>query len=303
MNVSDQLIVSIGDSVASGEGNPDTGGLFSAAEWIGRRCHRSMLSDTQAALAAERADAGSSISFVPLGCSGRPSRRVARRVPYPARRRGGALQLDLVNQIQEGREIDALIVSVGANDVGFSDIVIFCAKVVDCPDRRFDPDKPWKGEARPRRPGRCARSLPVRSPTWSAAMRPSTSGSRTPSQRIGSSSSSTSIHETAWMRTGTAVLPGDDPAVGEIAGRVAVARPRAAQRAGGRGAAMAGRWPRTRRVLPGPRHLRREGPALDPQAGRVGRAAGGPGARRAPCSLASRGRSIRTSWAIWRRRS
>ena len=70
LNVSDQLIVSIGDSVASGEGNPDTGGLFSAAEWIGRRCHRSMLSDTQAALAAERADAGSSISFVPLGCSG-----------------------------------------------------------------------------------------------------------------------------------------------------------------------------------------------------------------------------------------
>ena len=155
LNVSDQLIVSIGDSVASGEGNPDDGGLFSAAEWIGRRCHRSMLSGpAQAALMAERADAGSSISFVPLGCSGAtvPEGLLGE---YRGIQPDGEVepsQLDLVNQIQEGREIDALMVSIGANDVGFSDIVIFCAKVVDCPNRRFDPDQPWKEAPPPARP-------------------------------------------------------------------------------------------------------------------------------------------------------
>jgi hypothetical protein len=143
----DHLIVSIGDSVASGEGNPDAGaGLLRGAKWLERACHRSMLSGhAQAALAIERGEPTSRVTFVPLGCSGATVPR-GLLGPYAGiEPRGGrelAPQVEELEAVAERREVDAALVSIGANDVGFSKVVQFCAVVSDCPRKRFDPEKP-----------------------------------------------------------------------------------------------------------------------------------------------------------------
>jgi hypothetical protein len=64
---SDYLVVSIGDSVASGEGNPDA----TPHTWLEPRCHRSLRSGAAlAARAVELGDRHSVVTFVPLACSG-----------------------------------------------------------------------------------------------------------------------------------------------------------------------------------------------------------------------------------------
>jgi hypothetical protein len=150
VHLDDLLVVSIGDSVASAEGNPDVPAAFGRnAVWLQPNCHRSLFSaPAQAALALERGDQGSSVSFVPLACSGaqitsgllRPYRGIE-----PAA--DGTLQpsqVGVVNKIERrpGFDIDALVVNVGANDLGFSHIVEFCLVTVDCTHRHFDPDHP-----------------------------------------------------------------------------------------------------------------------------------------------------------------
>jgi GDSL-like Lipase/Acylhydrolase family len=150
VHLDDLLIVSIGDSVASAEGNPDVPAAFGRnAIWLQPNCHRSLFSaPAQAALALERGEQGSSVSFVPLACSGaqitsgllRPYRGIE---PAP----GGALQpsqVGVVNKIERrpGFDIDALLISIGANDLGFSHIVEFCLLTVDCTRRHFDPGHP-----------------------------------------------------------------------------------------------------------------------------------------------------------------
>lgn len=146
----DHLIVSVGDSVASGEGNPDRAGDFPTrpARWLLRRCHRSLRSGhAEAALAVERGDSETDVAFVPLACSGATIEAGllhAYRGIQPDR---GELfeppQVDRVNTLAERREIDALLVSVGANDVNFSSIVKFCLRVDRCWERRFDPERPF----------------------------------------------------------------------------------------------------------------------------------------------------------------
>ncbi|MCA1674384.1 MAG: hypothetical protein LC799_20075, partial [Actinobacteria bacterium] len=80
--VRDHLIVSIGDSYASGEGNPDvnqtgTPTKGTKARWVDRRCHRSAhAGPAQAALALERADPHSSVTFLSFACSGANINRV-----------------------------------------------------------------------------------------------------------------------------------------------------------------------------------------------------------------------------------
>ncbi|MGN6696388.1 MAG: hypothetical protein ACTHN0_19575, partial [Aquihabitans sp.] len=69
----DNLIVSVGDSVASGEGNPDTleSGTYWSPKWQNKQCHRTSLAGpAQAALRMERRDPHSSVTFVHLACSG-----------------------------------------------------------------------------------------------------------------------------------------------------------------------------------------------------------------------------------------
>lgn len=140
--VRDYLIVSIGDSAASGEGVPDVPGAgpypFPQAQWIDRRCHRSAnAGPAQAALRLERADAHTSITFVDLSCSGAKIttgllQDYAGQEPPP-----GVPdlppQVDEVKRLVGTRPIDAMLVTAGANDLGFADIVTWCVlNVVPC---------------------------------------------------------------------------------------------------------------------------------------------------------------------------
>ncbi|MEX1357670.1 MAG: FG-GAP-like repeat-containing protein, partial [Gaiellaceae bacterium] len=72
--VRDLLIVSLGDSVASGEGNPDlpwTLNPFSKETWQDEQCHRTALAGTaRAAIQMEQADPHTSVTFIHLACSG-----------------------------------------------------------------------------------------------------------------------------------------------------------------------------------------------------------------------------------------
>jgi len=167
--VHDHLIFGIGDSYASGEGNPDvrvsatgagavapTGtGLagsqaLAGAAWQSRRCHRSAYSgQVRAARLLEDADPHSSVTFVHLACSGA---RVHRGLlgeylgvepdgpPFPP-------QIDRVAELAAGHEIDALLVSIGGNDVNFSKIVEACILGEDCHVSPVGLDPQWQQQA------------------------------------------------------------------------------------------------------------------------------------------------------------
>ena len=141
VDAADHLIVSIGDSVASGEGNPDVGGyLLRGARWLDRQCHRSMLSGAaRAALRAERGEETSRITFVPLGCSGASVPRGllgGYRGIEPDRGTNLRPQVGQLNEI--AADVDAVLINIGGNDVSFESIIRFCAGVRDCPNKRFD---------------------------------------------------------------------------------------------------------------------------------------------------------------------
>jgi GDSL-like Lipase/Acylhydrolase family len=155
LDVRDHLVVSIGDSVASGEGNPDSGGLADP-NWLETRCHRSMRSGAaQAAVALDRGNPNASVSFVPLGCSGATVRRGLLppreyRGIQPNREQGPLPpQVQELVTLAEQRPIDAVLMNVGANDVHFGSLVIFCAAVKDCSQRRFDPSSPYRESPNP----------------------------------------------------------------------------------------------------------------------------------------------------------
>src|SRR5918992_1278284 len=145
----EHLVVSLGDSVASGEGNPDRRTDLNRARWLHRICHRSLRSGhAQAAIALEAADRRSAFTFVPLGCSGSTVTR-GLLAPYvgiePDRdRTEQPPQVDLLNDLAARRPVDAVVISVGANDVHFGDIVQFCSArgVDDCQRQRFDSRRP-----------------------------------------------------------------------------------------------------------------------------------------------------------------
>ncbi|HEX4981299.1 MAG TPA: hypothetical protein VFV63_06355, partial [Ilumatobacteraceae bacterium] len=144
----DHLIVSIGDSVASGEGSPHTGGA-TMATWQNGSCHRSALAGP--ALAAQRleaADSRSSVTFVQLSCSGAAIVDVPEIANVDDPNTGGLLdayagvvpsstslrpsQLDQMAALIGNRPADALLVSIGANDVKFSDVVKGCIIEPSC---------------------------------------------------------------------------------------------------------------------------------------------------------------------------
>jgi hypothetical protein len=124
----DFLVVSIGDSVASGEGNPVRPRLV--RRYRNEQCHRSETAgQAQAALALERADPHSSITFVHIACSGAKIDG-GLLTPYagiePEGRPPLAPQVTEAARLAGDREIDALLVTVGANDLGFGRIVRRC---------------------------------------------------------------------------------------------------------------------------------------------------------------------------------
>jgi hypothetical protein len=143
--VQDLLIVSIGDSVASGEGNPDNRSAI-RPRWQSTRCHRSAFAGSaRTAEIIEDADERSSVSFLHLGCSGATVPRGLtggyagiERPPF-ARPRKLRPQVEELEEVAAGREIDAVILSIGANDVGFARIVTACIFLEECDRKRVDP--------------------------------------------------------------------------------------------------------------------------------------------------------------------
>jgi hypothetical protein len=145
----DYLIISIGDSLASGEGvplypSPTRDGLRLPAGWSDHRCHRSWHSGhARAAQAIAAADEHSRVTFISVACSGAgivqgllgPYNGI---VPPPGTTAPLAPQLDQVVELLcpgavavcpkgQQRRIDGLLVNVGANDVKFGEIVERCA--------------------------------------------------------------------------------------------------------------------------------------------------------------------------------
>ena len=133
--VKDVLIVAIGDSYASGEGNPVVNGLYflRSAQWAyspdpamnleNAKAHRSTLAaPAQFALALQRANPHEAVTFVSVADSGATIDKgllgpMVSNVDASYNLPG---QIDEVRQIVGSHPIDVLTVSVGGNDVGFS---------------------------------------------------------------------------------------------------------------------------------------------------------------------------------------
>lgn len=143
IEVRNLLMVAMGDSYASGEGNPrnvqawiEQGGPFTefAPYWDDDGCNRSVRGGpAQAALALEQASQTTSVTLVYLACSGAT---VDAGILGPQATAGQALsQVERARQIVGDRPIDLVTISIGGNDVGFTNILAACATVSDCPVR------------------------------------------------------------------------------------------------------------------------------------------------------------------------
>jgi PKD repeat protein len=127
------FVISIGDSLSSGEGNP-------AAEspiWSNLQCHRSMAAGSaKAALKLEDEDPKTTVSFAHLACSGGSTDKGLTGPFAGVQPAGGVIQdpqIPKIAQLAEGREIDAVVFSIGANDLEFGPVLGKCIKsVFDC---------------------------------------------------------------------------------------------------------------------------------------------------------------------------
>lgn len=104
--------------------------------WQSRQCHRSQHSgQVQAARALEDADPHTSVTFVHLACSGALS-GTGLLTAYEGQEPDGSAprqaQLDDAATLSAGREIDAMVVSIGGNDVRFADLIEACMLQEKC---------------------------------------------------------------------------------------------------------------------------------------------------------------------------
>ncbi len=134
ITLKDFLIVSVGDSFASGQGNPDIERANSSdgkAAWIYQRCHRSaQAGPAQAALRIENADPHTSVTFISYACSGAG---ITDGV-ITEQKKGSvklAPQIRKVRTATAGRKIDALLISVGGNDAHFASLVALTIALPD----------------------------------------------------------------------------------------------------------------------------------------------------------------------------
>jgi hypothetical protein len=177
----DWLIVSLGDSMASGEGSPDDTGRYQLlnkvdtpvdtlrfllllslghprpasdpdfkvreivpVRWQDKRCHRSARAGhAQAAAELERRDPHSSVTYISLACSGAEIKHLINTTysgqqppadPQPARLQPQLTTLRRLLRAYNRRPIDALLLSIGINDLDFSDIIHACATNPAVPD-------------------------------------------------------------------------------------------------------------------------------------------------------------------------
>jgi lysophospholipase L1-like esterase len=132
--VEDLLVVAIGDSYASGEGNPErhqaaNGGEAEWADGVGdeavaashAHAHRSTVAwPALTAAALEQADPYTSVTFVSVAASGAT---VAQGVLGGQNDDLPISQIGQVRALVGDREIDVFLISIGGNDIGFSHLI------------------------------------------------------------------------------------------------------------------------------------------------------------------------------------
>jgi hypothetical protein len=143
ITVKNYLVVSMGDSVASGEGNPEFQSSSNPG-WSDTRCHRStMAGHVRAALALEESDPHSSVTFLSVACSGAgittglingyageqlPLNVAPNDLLPPQIAQVGSLACPPGTPSSSPcAPIDALLLTVGANDADFFGAVEICA--------------------------------------------------------------------------------------------------------------------------------------------------------------------------------
>jgi hypothetical protein len=151
VRVKDFLIVGMGDSAGSGEGNPHTPATSDHREtWQNARCHRSALSgQALAAKVLEDLDTKSSVTFVHVACSGATIHE-GLLGPYKPQLEDGFTdqtldsQVGVVKGIVGTRHIDAILVTVGINELKWGDLILACIAQLDCnrDTAGFDPAIP-----------------------------------------------------------------------------------------------------------------------------------------------------------------
>jgi lysophospholipase L1-like esterase len=130
-------VVSLGDSYASGEGNPNAGSGLNAV-WSNNECHRSVNNGRRFAANRMNAMTGVSVLFVDFACSGATVEQLISggtssqpgmtNVPVPAQ-----IEAARTDQLQrQNRPIDILMISIGGNDAGFASVVKECLLPNDC---------------------------------------------------------------------------------------------------------------------------------------------------------------------------
>lgn len=135
----DLLLIGIGDSVGSGEGNPDIPGPIHNT-WEDYNCDRSAYSfEPQASLAlSDQAEklGTASVTFVHLACSGASiDDGILTRSDGFHDLKSLPSQIDQAATLANGRPIDGVLVSAGANDLGFGTIVTYCVLHANCPSK------------------------------------------------------------------------------------------------------------------------------------------------------------------------
>lgn len=138
ITVDNIIVVSLGDSYASGEGNPRNvrawlrqGGSFSPY-WDDDGCRRSARgAPALAALALEKSSAQTSVTLIDVSCSGATvDAGVLGSQPSAGQ---SASQVEQAAALLRGRAADLVVISVGGNDVGFGSILEACALRANCP--------------------------------------------------------------------------------------------------------------------------------------------------------------------------
>ena len=131
VRVHDRFVVSLGDSMASGEGNPDVRGNYigfpwAKAHWQHGACHRSAVSGHVRAAKELSKDPHTGLVFLSLACTGAEIGNV-----WYARQGAQQPQLDALKaavcRYRCNQPIDALFLTVGVNDLRFADIVKNCS--------------------------------------------------------------------------------------------------------------------------------------------------------------------------------
>lgn len=153
LRVVDYLVVSVGDSYASGQGNPDVpfrlegncnpsypATCQAVYEWKHAPCSRSAkAAPALAALALERVERHSSVTFIHLACSGAT---VMHGLIGPQDKNGDKQppQLAAAAELVHGQKVDAMTMSLGGDDAHFAKIIFECARYGDCPVGQVNPD-------------------------------------------------------------------------------------------------------------------------------------------------------------------